>query len=200
MVTASSSDRPLAGHFIDYLDQPCGVITPGGRLLQWNEKVCEVTGYNDEELVGMGAVELVPEEEKQLIEEEIQAVLEEGQVTVRAHYLTKDGRQVPYEFQAARQRMDGRTLIFAAGREITEFEPSRKVPHEFDALLQNALDPLPVYLFTQDLNYRYLWFSSLVPGLESDNFVGKRDVDLYSEEDVRGLREVKDRVIETSGP
>jgi len=93
-----------------------------GRMLRWNDAFAATVGYDDETIAGMNALEFVPEADRDLIADRIEAVVERGEtVTVESAFVTADGEAIPHEFSGA-PLTDGEAAygVIGSGRDITE--------------------------------------------------------------------------------
>lgn len=93
-----------------------------GRFLRWNKTLNAVTGYTDTEIALMKPTDLFKNDDLKRIAEAMQTAAREGSVTIDALLVTKDGRQIPYEFSAALLRDAQGNPIGASGvgRDITD--------------------------------------------------------------------------------
>ena len=71
-------------------------VTPGGRWLRVNDKLCEISGYSREEILGMSFLELTPLEDRQASSERTRKILggDSGPYSVEKRYIRKDGSRV----------------------------------------------------------------------------------------------------------
>ncbi|MFZ2633091.1 MAG: ATP-binding protein [Desulfosalsimonadaceae bacterium] len=93
-----------------------------GRFLRWNKTMKTVTGYLDTEIALMTAVDFFLEDDKDRASEAIREGIRRGSASFDAIIVTKEGRQIPYEFSAALLRnTQGKPIgISGVGRDITE--------------------------------------------------------------------------------
>ncbi len=114
-------ERLFIEQALDTLNDVFYVVDVDGTFRRWNTRLSEVTGYADEELATMEAVELFPTDDKEKIAAAIEETFETGQATVEAEFLTADGEQIPHEFTGARLTdSDGNTAgLVGVGRDIT---------------------------------------------------------------------------------
>jgi PAS domain S-box-containing protein len=69
----------------------------GSRLVTWNKRLAEVTGYTKEELTGMRALEFFPAGEHQKILNATSQIMEAGHAELEASLLVKSGARIPYQ-------------------------------------------------------------------------------------------------------
>ncbi|MXR52931.1 PAS domain S-box protein [Halovenus sp. WSH3] len=109
-----------------------------GQFFRWNDRLSAVTGYSDEEIASMHPAELFPPEEREQIYEAIADVFEEDTtVTIEAHFQTKEGEQIPYEFTGARLTDEtGESLgLVGIGRNISDRKQRQR---RFEAVFNNT--------------------------------------------------------------
>jgi PAS domain S-box-containing protein len=107
---------------LDVLQDVFFVFSRDGDLLRWNDQLCELTGYTEDELADMGPTDFFPEEHRSRISDTVEEILETGSATVHADVQPRDGERTPHEFIGTRLTdEDGEILGFAGiGRDITE--------------------------------------------------------------------------------
>ncbi len=93
-----------------------------GRFLRWNKTLNMVTGYRDTEIASMKPLDLFSDDGRKRISEAIQTAVREGSVSVDALLITKDGRKIPYELNAALLRdAHGKPMgVSGVGRDISK--------------------------------------------------------------------------------
>ncbi len=98
------------------------VIDLKGGFLRWNKTMNAVTGYTDNEISLKKAVDFFHEKEKERVSGSILKVIEEGSDHVEAIMVTKDGRKIPYAFNASilRDAQNKPVGISGVGRDITD--------------------------------------------------------------------------------
>ncbi|PCR89840.1 histidine kinase [Natrinema ejinorense] len=123
---AKSNER--LEHYREYTDDVLNavrdvfyVLEPDGTFQRWNETACEVTGYSDDEIASMTAVEFVEEHNHAVIEDAIREGFETGSLQLETALRTSDGEAIPYEFVASSlETPDGESVLAGVGRDISE--------------------------------------------------------------------------------
>ncbi|MBZ6496344.1 PAS domain S-box protein [Haloterrigena longa] len=96
------------------------VLDSDGTFQRWNETACEVTGYSDDEIASMTAVEFVDERNRAVIEDAIREGFETGSLQLETALQTSDGEAIPYEFSASSlETPDGESVLAGVGRDIS---------------------------------------------------------------------------------
>ncbi len=91
-----------------------------GRILDVNRHGCELLGYRRSELLKMSVSDLVPAEARAWLPHVIDAILRERTFRTEAVNLHKSGLQIPVEMSASTMELDGKTVVLAIVRDITE--------------------------------------------------------------------------------
>ncbi|MHC5055235.1 MAG: PAS domain S-box protein [Planctomycetota bacterium] len=94
-----------------------------GRAVQWNRAFRDVSGYTDEEIAGLPALDSYygPEDLARAMDF-MQKVLEEGTGTIELGLICRDGRTVPTEYRVSviRDEQGKPQHIISIGRDVTE--------------------------------------------------------------------------------
>jgi PAS domain S-box-containing protein len=142
------AERAFSDQALDALEDIFYVVGPDGRMRRWNERLVAVTGYDDEEIADMQAVEFFPEDQREQVAEAIDGTLSEGRTIVEADLLAADGQRVPHEFTGTRLTgPDGELAgVVGIGRDVSrrnERERAlRRERERFGALFESI--PRPV--------------------------------------------------------
>jgi PAS domain S-box-containing protein len=92
-----------------------------GSILDVNQQACESLGYSREELLGMSIPDLCPESNLPMSEDQWEEwTRRPAPVTLEKTLQRKDGTIFPVEIRAGLIDLNGRTLMFALARDVTE--------------------------------------------------------------------------------
>lgn len=109
----------IATDLLDSIPDPVYLVDLEGRLRWWNDRLNEVTGYDDEALSGMEIVELVPEDQREAVLEAFAAVgAGEAPAPMEFDVLTSGGDRIPHEFDGSVREIDGRTVVAVVARDV----------------------------------------------------------------------------------
>jgi PAS domain S-box-containing protein len=118
---ALKTEKVFTENAINTLKDAFFVIDLQGRFLRWNKTLNIVGGYSDREISSMHATDFFLEKEHTLIMHSMNKVIKEGNATIEATVVTKDGRKIPYEFTATIfKEIEGASpSICGVGRDIS---------------------------------------------------------------------------------
>jgi PAS domain S-box-containing protein len=108
-----------------------------GRLIWWNDRVTEITGYTDAEIEEMHPLDFVADRDKEGIAAAIASVIDQQTIEPReGHLVTKDDEQIPYEFTGAPLTDDDGSVwgVAGVGRNIATRKRFERVSDGFCAL------------------------------------------------------------------
>jgi len=91
-----------------------------GHFQRWNRNFSLVSGYSDEEIVAMHPLDFFHAQDRDLLKQRIDQVFEHGEAWVKAPFLTKDGRTIPYLFTGRRVEIQGRDYLVGVGIDISD--------------------------------------------------------------------------------
>ena len=154
------------------------VLDMDGGLARWNRRLCEVTGYTDEEIAAMDPVEFVAAEDVAAVATAIYRAVQERRVIQTATLVTKGGERIPYEFSGSRLKdRAGETVgICVIGRDVTEREEREAALRAEQAFAENVFDTIPDVFYVLDEDGRLdRWNDQL------------NDVTGYSDEELAGM-------------
>lgn len=113
-------ERKLSDRIINNLPNMFFMYDAENNLIRWNNRFVQSTGYNEQEIVYMDPVDFFPEDQKQVMKEKVTQVFEEGQASIEATLLTKQGKKIPYLFEASRFIDQGEPYLLGTGQDITD--------------------------------------------------------------------------------
>ena len=116
-------------------------VDTDGNFQRWNSTLPELTGYSDEAIGSMNALEFFEGEHREAISHSIREILAHGSHLTEAEITTADGRQVPHEFRGVRMTDDdgAPTGIIGIARDITDrIERERQLEQKTEELEQLA--------------------------------------------------------------
>ncbi len=172
------------------------------RLLDVNEKFCQITGYSRDELIGMRAPDFTHADDREADDEKYRQAVRAGaaQHLSEKRYVRKDGTVVWVRINAAFMRDEaGRPLrTMAVVEDITERVQAESAARQSERRLKVFLDGIPDRVRLKDAEGRYLAASlsdaQALGAASVEEIIGKTLADFRPEAIARRERE-EDREI-----
>jgi len=152
-VAARPTDSRLGSEstaqLLDAIDDSFYALDADGTIRRWNDRFGRLTGYSDEELAGMDALELFAGVDRERIADAIETVLETGSATAEAELVAGDGETTPVEFTGALVTdSDGSPDgIVGIGRSLTERRERESQLTRLRQAVETIVDSAPLTLF-----------------------------------------------------
>lgn len=138
----------------------CGV---DGRFIRWNKNISTLTGYSDDEISGMIAMDLLNESDKTAAQKAISDVFTDGHAHLEASILSKDGSATPHVFSGNRIIYEEKPCLLGTALDISDRKRLEEqllqaqkmeavgqlaggVAHDFNNLLQAILGYLELVM------------------------------------------------------
>ncbi|MDQ4001529.1 MAG: PAS domain S-box protein [Actinomycetota bacterium] len=167
-----------------------------GRLLRVNPKLCEITGYSKEELLGMTFTQITHPEDRQKNIEGFQQTVrgETSEYEAEKRYVRKDGQDVWVSVNTTIIRDEAgqplRTL--AVIQDITGRMQAEEKLRESNTLLRSIIEGVNDAIFAKDIRGRYLMINSAwasILGKPKKEILGKVDSEILPPEVARRFME-----------
>lgn len=165
------------------------------RLVRWNDRLNEVSGYTDAELATMGPADLVAEEDVDSVATAAERALRKGPIRREVTLRTKGGEGIPYEVTSAplaragdaESGDDGAILgLCGIGRDITERRERERELRAQKSFTEGVLDAIPDVFYALDDDGQFLrWNDRLneVTGYSDAELAAMDPLDLVAPED-----------------
>jgi len=95
------------------------VFDQSGRFIRWNQKLKEILGLSDAQLVVTNALDVIHEADRPVVAQKIQETFEQGAATINARLITKIGIR-DYVFNATSAETEKGMYLIGVGTDITE--------------------------------------------------------------------------------
>ena len=118
-----------------------------GRLVRWNNKQVQMTGYSAVELSQMRLTDWFRGADVARIAAKMQEAFAEGHAEAEAKLVTKGGAAIPYYFTGVRLILDGKKYLAGIGIDISR----QKAAEESLRRLSQAVEQSPVNVIITDL-------------------------------------------------
>ncbi|MDY6935898.1 MAG: PAS domain S-box protein [Spirochaetota bacterium] len=156
-----------------------------GYIIRWNKNAENISGYSSKELKNKHVSELFNDNDRTDFPEIMKKILEDDHIYVQGHLCMKDGRNVPYRWNAATMKdSQGNAIsITAVGRDITERIQREEALNKAILEQEIIMDAIPDILCILDLKGNiFKWNKKLevITGLTSKELLGKSPRDFFS--------------------
>ena len=115
-------------------------VTPDSpdRILDVNDKACEMLGYTREEFLSMDVPRIDVPEQAERIPAILEKLFAEGRVLFETEHVAKDGRRIPVEVSARLFDLQGVSAVLSVTRDITERRKMEEERLELEARHRQA--------------------------------------------------------------
>ncbi len=181
------SEILLYNKITDQINDAISVADKSGHLIYVNQSHANALGKSKEELIGMhiSKMEKVFEDQK-LWETHFEDVKRKGAQIIEGSNIKKDGSSFPVEASVNWVNLDGKEVVVAAIRDITERKKIEKEIRDKSQILKAITDNLPVILYR--VNKEGIFTESIGKGLsrislDNNELNNKNFRDVYNKED-----------------
>ncbi|MEW5728648.1 MAG: ATP-binding protein [Pseudomonadota bacterium] len=127
---AGPGEESVVSGILNTLPSIYYMVDERGEIVRWNQRSCEVSGYGNDEYRGMNVLVLIDPKDHQRVIEGMAKVLTEGQASVEADLVTKDGRRIPHLFSGKRIVVDGKPYLSGLGLDLSDLRAALAVANE----------------------------------------------------------------------
>lgn len=131
-------EKELSDSLVDSLPGIFYLFNAEGKYLRWNEDLCKVTGYSNEEIKKLHPLNLFSEEEGPIVADRIANVFINGEDSVEANFLTKEGKSIPYYFTGKAVEYNGEMCLMGVGIDISKRKHFENLLEESNKQLNTA--------------------------------------------------------------
>ncbi|NEX22853.1 PAS domain S-box protein [Thiorhodococcus mannitoliphagus] len=181
---ALRDERHFSAGLIDVLPGVFYLFDAQGRLLRWSN-LGAVTGYPDERIAAMGALEFFVEEDRARVQQAVLHTLEQGDGVVEANLLLADGRQILYRMAARRIFIGNEPHLIGIGIDISEQQTTRQALEGVRTHLTTLISAIPDLVWLKDPDGVYLNCNPAFErffGASEGEIVGRTDYDFVPAE------------------
>ncbi|MBR8826704.1 MAG: PAS domain S-box protein [Gomphosphaeria aponina SAG 52.96 = DSM 107014] len=164
-----------------------------------SENVTAHFGYQAEEFIANSEFWFshIHPEDQALVLQEVEHLFEKNNHSMEYRFLHKNGeyRWVRDEMKIMRDSQGNPLEIIGSWTDFTELKQAQESQRINEERFRLTLKNAPITVFNQDLNLRYTWIYSSLPGYNIENIFGKTDFELFPPEEAQSLTAMKQEVM-----
>ena len=107
-----------------------------GHMLRWNRNFAAASGYTDKEISRMHPLDFFKGEDRERVAREIRTTFEDGESSVEAPFIAKNGSSRHYLFTGKRIEVDGAPCLVGMGIDITVRKDAEAATEQYARRLQ----------------------------------------------------------------
>lgn len=144
-----TADKRILDEILDNLPGTFYIWDDQRRLIRWNRRHEEITGYSSDDYVNMQPTDFFDKHEHQEIEASVEKTFADGETTIEATLVTKSGKKIPHLYSAVRTMIGDKPVLMGFGIDISKQKKAeqqlRSVLSQME-VLQNQLEAESAYL------------------------------------------------------
>jgi len=148
------------------------------RFREVNNLTCQLTGYTYQEFLTLSLSDIIPKSMKDYFDEVIRKFMDNEQGFFEIDLVRKDGTLVPVEVNAHLFSLQGKPVVLAITRDITERRKNEAAIREAHQRLEDILEFLPDPVFVLDTEGKATaWNRAMeeLTGTKKEDIIGKGD-------------------------
>ncbi len=145
-----------------------------GRILEINNQACNFLGYKKNELLKLSINDIEPQLKLDDIKSEWKKLSSGNSFIRNSNFLQKNGQLIPVETHFGFLEWEGKILIPALSRDISERIHQKNELIESRRMLHNVIDTIPIRVYWKNIHGEYLGCNSLFA--KDAGFANAKDV------------------------
>jgi len=158
-IAAANDEQHFADSLIEAMPGIFYLYDERGRFLSWNRNFEQVSGYSAGEIASMHPLDFFVEAEKALLQQRIAEVFEQGEATVEASFVSKDGTLTPYFFTGKRLELGGALRLVGLGVDIAKRKRIEDALRKTEERYRSTLDTILEGCQLLGFDWRYLYLN-----------------------------------------
>lgn len=148
------------------------------RFREVNNLACQMTGYSYQEFIGLSLSDLIPSSMSDYLDDILEKFRENAQAFFEIDLVRKDGTTLPVEVNAHLFHLQGKPVVLAITRDITERRKTEAAIKEAHQRLEEILEFLPDPVFVIDTKGTVTAWNRAIAdltGVPKNDMIGKSD-------------------------
>lgn len=159
-------EKNLSMNLIKYLPNVVFLFDQKGKILLWNDKFLELSGYTTEEAIGLTPFHFFDLERNDQLILHLKKIDKEGFTEVETEFKTKKGEKKPMLFIATKFKYQNQDCIYGVGVDVSQrnelISEQRKLLQTIETIIQFTPESLLVFNEQYDLIKKNKTFDTLV--------------------------------------
>jgi len=144
----------------DNLTDAVFVAEPEGRrLVDCNASACTLLGKTRDEILGMDATQLHPEDRVEQTMRDFEDHARGDRKVVESEVVHKDGSRIPVEINSSMAVIKGETMVIGLFRDVSEHYMADQALRESEERYRTLVETTPVAVSVSDMKGRFLYVS-----------------------------------------
>jgi PAS domain S-box-containing protein len=135
------------------------LYTQDGRLIRWNNRHEQLTGYTSEELMNFRSEDWFDADNRALLAKHWPKVFSEGKTQSEFKLTLKNGRKVPYFLTGVRFEMNGKPHLVGIGIDISEMKRQEEALKISEEILKKAEEIAHLGSWQIDMEHNKIFWS-----------------------------------------
>lgn len=155
-----------------------------GKFMEVNDMACERLGYSREELLTMSPKDLDAPESYALVPSMMKKLKLEKHIVWEGIHLTKGGKRIPVEISNHLFEMDGKPVILATVRDITERQKSEELLRKSEEKYRKIFENVQDIFYQADINGKIVEISASIErysGYKPEELIGMNISEVYQD-------------------
>jgi len=175
-----------------------------GKIIEINNQACSFLGYKKQELLRLSISDIEPQLNLDDIKSEWKKLSSGNSFIKKSDFLQKNGHLIPVETHFGFLELEGKILIPALCRNISERIRQKNELIESRRMLHNVIDTIPIRVFWKNTNGEYLGCNSLFAKdagfTHAKDIIGLSDNDLPWASIAQNFTNIDKNIIKTGQP
>jgi len=156
-----------------YASDGIHILDDKGDIIEASDSFCRMLGYSRAEMIGMNVAEWDAQDSSAKIDERMAELFEHRELqTIETRHKRKDGSIFDVEVLCSALEVEGRVVLYASSRDVSERHQMEVAIVESRNLLRTIIDTAPIRIFWKD---RTLHFLGCNPAFAKDAGVARPD-------------------------
>jgi PAS domain S-box-containing protein len=147
-----------------------------GKFTRWNQNDLKLTGYTDEDVPNLNALDIISPEHRKLALDKMLEAFNNGVATAEIDILTKTGEKIPHHITAKRVSIGEKTYLVGMGIDITDRKKAEEALVASEVQLRASLENAPDGVYMNDLEGNFLYGNRRceeISGYKREELIGK---------------------------